>query len=357
LVTIKKPTVSEMNNVMSKEQPVKICLVGCGRIAHAHIAGIREIPDYVEIAAVVEKEPQQAQDFCRQYGIKTSYSDLQTALLHSEFEAVDICLPNYLHRDVAVNSLKAGKHVLVEKPMAITVAESQDMVEAAQKSNKILMVGQSRRFYDAVMASKKMLDEGQIGIPVSITANLFGYLKKAPTAWWKEKDKTGGLMISIWGSHIIDYIIWMFGKCPERVYCEAYSCNPEWEGEDEVTLLLGYEDGRFATIKMSWNTRLNDEEWDGKGKMLSSSDIIYERFIHGSKSTLQLRDETELSRNGKILISGSQKYSNFAREFMEFADAIRKKHVPLASGREIMDVIRVQEAALKSASTHQVVWL
>ena len=337
-------------------KPLRVCVVGCGRVSKSHIDGIREIPESVELAAVASRDPAKAGQFQRQYGIPKSYTDLRGALADPEIEAVVLCLPNHLHKDAAILSARAGKHVLVEKPMANNVPDAEAMAETAEKAGVTLMVGQSRRFYDAVLESKARLQAGAIGPLVSISAVLFGYVAEPPTEWWRSSKQTGGLMIPMWGSHIIDYALWMFAEPPRRVYCEAARINSSWEGEDEVALLIGFADRRFATIKMSWNTRLKEESaWEGKGKMLSSSDIRYERYIQGSSGTMHLDDETELSLNGAPIVQGSQSPSNFALQVRELAHAIREGRKPMASGREVIDVIRVQGAALRSAELGQVI--
>jgi len=232
------------------------------------------------------------------------------------------------------------------------------MLEAAEWTGKKLMVNQSRRFYDAVLRSGEMVTRGEIGNLISVTAALMGYLAGPPTEWWRSSEKTGGLMIPLWGNHIFDYILWLFDACPERVYCEAFSINPAWEGEDETIVVLGFDNGRYATVKMSWNTRLKpDKSWDGAGKILSSSDILYERYVQGTAGTLKLEDETRLLHNGVEVLSGEQKPGNFVLAFREFAAAIREDRTPLISGRHAMDLVRIQEAALESARTHRAVYL
>lgn len=338
--------------------PVRICVVGLGRVAKSHLAGMGEVPDAVEVAAVVSRDPEKQKAFRAEHGGAKAYSSLEQALEDPAIEAVDICLPNHLHPDAVIRSARAGRHVLVEKPMANTVRECRRMIRAADKAGVRLMVGQSRRFHDAVFQSKELLDAGRIGGLVSVTALLFAYLEHPPTDWWTSRAKTGGLMIPLWGNHIIDYVLWMFAERPVRVFCEALRNNPNWEGEDEVVLVLGFPGGRYATIKMSWNTRLRPQgEWDGKGKMLSSADIVYERYVQGTSGTLRLRDETELSLNGAVVREGPQRPGNFALQAREFAAAIRENREPLTSGRRVVDIIRVQEAALESASRHRVVRL
>lgn len=339
-------------------EPLKVCVVGCGRVSKSHLAGMSEIPDKAEVVAIVSSDPAKRESLSEEYAIPKTYSSLEDALEDPAIEAVDLCLPNYIHKNSAVKSAQAGKHILVEKPMANTVADCEEMIEAAEKAGVLLMVGQSRRFHDAVFKSRELLDQGKIGKLISITGLLFAYLQNPPTEWWKSKEKAGGLMIPLWGNHILDYVLWMFGEKPNRVYCEAYGNSPHWEGEDEVSILIGFSNHRHATIKMSWNTRLDEvEEWDGRGKMLSSADIIYERYIQGSEGTVHLGDETELKLNGRIMLQGSQNPSNFALEIAEFAAAIREHREPLTSGQRVIDIIRCQEAALESMKTHQVVEL
>lgn len=337
-------------------EPLRVCVVGCGRVSKSHLTGMQEIPDSIEITAIVSNDAEKRTSFQKTYSARKAYATLEQALEDPDIEAVDICLPNQLHRDATIKSAGAGKHVLVEKPMANTVEECEAMIKAADEAGVILMVGQSRRYHNAVFESKKLLDKGKIGDLISITGLLFAYLENPPTDWWRSKEKTGGLMIPLWGNHIIDYVLWMFDERPLRVYCEAYRNNPNWEGEDEVALLMGFKGDRYATIKMSWNTRLNEEgEWDGKGKMLSSADIIYERYIQGTSGTLHLGDETELKLNGNVVVDGPQVPSNFALQIGEFASAIRENREPLTSGKRVVDIIRIQEASLKSIETHEAV--
>lgn len=339
-------------------EPVRICVVGLGRVAKSHLAAIREVPEWVDLAGVVSSDAGKRQAAASEHGAPRTYATLAEALGDPAIEAVDLCVPNHLHLQAALQCARAGKHVLVEKPMANTIADCRRMIRAAEQAGVVLMVGQSRRYYDAVFRSKQLLDEGRIGELVGITALLFAYLERPPTPWWSSREKTGGLMIPLWGNHILDYVLWMFGEEPRHVFCEAFRNNRNWEGEDEVTMTVGFSGGRFATIRMSWNTRLKEAaEWDGKGKMLSSADIVYERYIQGSSGTLHLNDETRLACNGAVVTEGPQSPSNFALQYRELAQAIREKREPLTSGRWAAQIIRVQEAALKSAARHQVVRL
>lgn len=336
---------------------MKICLIGCGRVAKSHMVGALQVNDRLQVVAAVDPNIEIAKMFCQEYGIPQAFSSFEEACASVDFDAVDMCLPNHLHCEFTVKAAEAKKHILIEKPMANTLEECQKMIEAAEKNNVKLMVGQSRRYFNSVFKSKEMIDSKEIGELITISANLYAYLEKAPTPWWNKIETAGGLMIPIWGSHIIDYCLWAFAEMPQRVYCESYSINPTWEGEDEVMITLGFSNNRFAAIRMSWNTKMKDEAWNGDGKMLSSADAIYERYIQGTEKSLYLNDETELKCNGRIVEKDDGTLTNFARQYIEFVDSVEQNREPLTSGRKIIDVIKVQNAALESARTHQVVML
>lgn len=337
--------------------PLKLCLVGCDRVAKSHMQGALRAESGVQVVCTVNRGREKGEAFAREFGIPGFYTSLEEAIKHEDFQAVDLCLPNHLHAAYAIQSLEAGKHVLVEKPMANTVAECEAMNRAAEKAGKLLMVGQSRRFFDSVFASRELAAKKTDGELLSIDAELQGYLPAAPTPWWNSVEKAGGLMIPIWGSHIIDHALWLFDGAPERVYCEALRVNPSWEGEDEVAMILGYSGGRFASIRMTWNLRTDGGGWDGAGKVLSSKDIFYRRILQFEKATWVLDDETSLSRNGQVMVQDEASGDNFARQLQEFATAIAENRRPLCDGRDIVDVIRVQEAALESARDHKLIHL
>ncbi|MEA4911589.1 MAG: Gfo/Idh/MocA family oxidoreductase [Oscillospiraceae bacterium] len=339
-------------------EPLKICIIGCGRVAQSHGEGALAAGGAVKINAIVSRSDDKRNAFREKFNVPHAYADVDEALASGTFDAVDICLPNHLHTEYAVKCAAAGKHILLEKPMANTVEECERINDACKKAGVTIMIGQSRRYHEAVLLSKRLYDEGAIGDVISITGNLMGYLAAPPTDWWRSSEKAGGLMIPLWGNHIIDYILFIFGEMPQRVYCEAYSNNPAWEGEDETTILLGFSRNRFATVRMSWNTKLAPEKkWTGEKKMLASSDIIYERFVQGEKGTMRLFDETKLTLDGETVFDNVKAKNNFAAQYEEFSASIREGRRPLTDGAYGAQLIRVQDAALESARTHRLIQL
>ena len=335
---------------------VGLAIIGCGRVAYSHLFAIRELNHITKLVATISRTKKHAQKAAKEFGAKRYYTSLDDAFGDSEIDAVIVCLPHYLHADACVRAAESGKHILVEKPMANTVKEAKKMIDTASRNRVILMVGQSRRFYNAVLESKKCFDRGEIGDIIDVNAILFGYMDKPSNSWWRSEKKTGGLIIPLWGSHIIDYILWLSGKIPKRVYAESYSYNPNWEGEDEASILMGFEGGMMASVVMSWNARLVEiSKLKGEGKILPTPE--YNRYIIGTKGIMYLKGETELFLNRKKLVSGEQKPSNFHLQIKEFVTSILEDREPLASGKEVLKVIQVMEASRISAKEHRMIEL
>ncbi len=143
-----------------------IAVIGCGRIGITHLEAIKELSNRIELAALVDTNPQALQKVAGQYKLPKTYSSVEEALRDPKVEAAIVALPHNLHCPVTLQVARAGRHVLVEKPMAISVKETDPMIEAAEKAGVILMVGQSRRFIPALRLSKTFLP--RIGKPFNM---------------------------------------------------------------------------------------------------------------------------------------------------------------------------------------------
>jgi len=334
---------------MSKK--IGMAVIGSGRIAYSHLTAINDLKDKSELIATIDIIEEVAKDAALKFKAKRYYTNLDDALDDKEIDAVVISLPHYLHRDICIKAANKGKNILIEKPLTNTVEEAKEVIKIASENKIKLMVGHSQRFHTAAMESKIIFDSGQIGEIIDISVSLLGYVDKPPTSWWASKEKTGGLLVPLWGSHIIDYILWLTGKFPNRVYAEASSNNTAWEGEDEAAIVMGFKDNMISSIVMSYNTHLTQSE--GEGFILPTPE--YNRYIIGTKGTLHIKDYTELFLNEKPIVRGEQEPSIFYLQMNEFLNSILENREPSASGKEILKVIQVMEASRISAEKHEVV--
>ncbi|MFX0202134.1 MAG: Gfo/Idh/MocA family protein [Candidatus Hodarchaeota archaeon] len=320
------------------KEKLKIGIIGCGRIANiAHLPAIAESKGLVELVAVVDSVEERAQKAHEKYASRRYYTNIAEALTDPEIEAFIICLPHYLHGESTIEALNKGKHVLVEKPLALTVEEADRMIRAAETHKLNLMVGQNRRFFKAAVEAKKRMNE--IGRPLHIVNVWFHFRDAPPSDWWTSADKTGGLLIPLNGSHAIDFIIWLTGKTPVRVYAEKNRSNPKWEGVDDVTIMLGFDDGLIGTVALSFNSRCE----------------AYERYIIGSDKTMYIKNDGTLSIDGTIIVEDNRPLESFKYQLEEFVQSIREGREPIASAKEVRKVVEVISAVTLSAKEKRLI--
>lgn len=254
------------------ERKLRLGVIGCGRIAQAHFAVIENLKEKVDLIAVADADEKRAREAKERFGAKTFTSQFEEVLHHSGIEAVIIALPNHLHHPVAVQAAIAKKHILVEKPMALNTKEAKEMVEMAKRNGVTLMVGQSRRFSDAVFELQRRLPE--IGELFRIQISFLVHFPTPPTGWWKRSEEAGGLIILLQGSHSLDSILTWIKKIPRQVCTFSSRRNIQWEGEDEADILLSFDQGELASVHLS----------------LSTNPEIHEAILVGTKGVMKLTE-------------------------------------------------------------------
>ncbi len=328
------------------ETKVRLGLIGCGRIAQAHLAAIEHLRDEVDLIAVADVDEEKAKVARDRFGARLFTSRLEAVLHHPDIDALIITLPNHLHHPITIQALKARKHVLVEKPMALNFNQAKEMVEEAKKNRVTLMVGQSRRFSNAVFELERNLS--QIGSLFRIQISFLVNFPSPPTQWWKRSEEAGGLVILLQGSHSIDSILTWIKKMPLRACAFTSRKNTQWEGEDEADILLSFEKGELASVHLS----------------LSTSPEIHEAILVGTKGVMRLIEYStgkpfsfgyHLDLNGKRIFSGDQIPSHYTLQLQEFVGALREKRTSLASGEEVLKTMKVLDMVRLSEREKRVV--
>jgi predicted dehydrogenase len=330
------------------ERKLRLGVIGCGRIAQAHFAAIENLKEKVDLIAVADADEKRAREAKERFGAKTFTSQFEEVLHHSGIEAVIIALPNHLHHPVALQAAMAKKHILVEKPMALNTKEAKEMVEMAKGNGVTLMVGQSRRFSDAVFELQRRLPE--IGELFRIQISFLVHFPTPPTGWWKRSEEAGGLIILLQGSHSLDSILTWIKKIPRQVCTFSSRRNIQWEGEDEADILLSFDQGELASVHLS----------------LSTNPELHEAILVGTKGVMKLTEYStgkpfgfgyHLDLNGKRILSGEQMPSNYTLQLKEFIDAICRGRKPIASGEEVLNTMTVLDAARQSEREKRVVFI
>lgn len=238
----------------------KIGVAGLGFMGSTHLQAYKNVP-HVEIAAVCSSDkrklagdlssisgnldrPGEAMDF----GQAARYRTLDELFADSNIDAVDLCLPSHLHAPAAIQALNAGKHVLVEKPMALSGAECDGMVAAAKANGKVLMVAQVLRFWPDYLAAYNLIKSGDLG-PVKVA--FFRRKCAAPgwSKWMHDREKGGGGVFDLL-IHDFDFANYLFGK-PQAI--KARGVEEMAQGIDLVEALLEYGGGPEVHISGGWH--------------------------------------------------------------------------------------------------------
>lgn len=323
---------------------LKLGIIGCGRIAQAHLAAIMHLKDMAKAVAFADAVIEKAVKTAAKVNADKCYQEYKELLEDKEVDGVVICLPHDLHYDATMAAAKAGKHVLLEKPMALTSQEAKRMVVAAKENNITLMVGQSRRFSDAVLTLKERI--GEVGPIIRIVSNFLVYFPEPPTEWWRSEKQSGGDLITyLQTSHSVDFCLWMTGQTPHKIYARTFSRHPKGYGmKDEQDVILEFEGEATASLHLSLNTRppVHDILVVGEGGSFRLMEYGLDRpFSFGNRLLL----------NAEVLMDGEQIPSNYTLQMKEFVTSIRDRRKPLASGEEVCPEIRVLEAINTSART------
>lgn len=275
---------------------LKVGVIGCGSIAiHRHLPEY-ENNESVEIVAVCDVVEQRAKVAAKRYGGKV-YTDYEALLSDDNIEAISICLPNYLHAPVSISASHAGKHVLCEKPMAMSSEEAQAMIQAAESNAKKLMIGHNQRFIRSHEKAKALIAAGKLGKIYSFRT-AFGHPGPedwsidGQDSWFFNKDEAFIGAMGDLGVHKTDLIRYVLGEEIVEVggFVEA-NAKSDIEVDDNAVCILKTESGIIGTLAASWAYTTAED----------NSTIIY-----GEKGILRLENDPTYSliasyTNGEVV--------------------------------------------------------
>ncbi|MEQ8239497.1 MAG: Gfo/Idh/MocA family oxidoreductase [Cyclobacteriaceae bacterium] len=233
---------------------IKFALIGCGRIGHRH-AG--HIATQAELVAVCDTRPERAQELAKEYNV-TVFTNLESLLLaHLDIDVISICTPNGFHASQTIACLKAGYHVLCEKPMAISVHDCGEMINTAEKMNKRLFIVKQNRFNPAIAAVKKIIDENRLGAIQSVQLSCFWNRNEnyyASSDWKGTKEMDGGTLYTQF-SHFIDLLYWMIGDVESvNAIISNFQHRQIIDFEDAGVVSLKFYSGAVGTINYTVNS-------------------------------------------------------------------------------------------------------
>ena len=237
---------------------VKWLLVGPGEIAQKRVAPALAAAENSQIVGIVYGSPrQQAEQLAAKYGVRQVFGDIADALARSDANAVYLATPVWLHAAHAVAAMESGRHVLVEKPLGLSAADGDRVVQTAQATGMTAGCAYYRRFFSRYRHAVEMLAAGEFGRVVLVRMIYFGWFDpKAddPKRWRVVKAQSGGGALADMGSHMFDLLIGLFGM-PVSVYARCDNLVHPWDVEDSAGAMMTLVNGAHVQAAVSWNSR------------------------------------------------------------------------------------------------------
>lgn len=231
-------------------------VAGIGDIARKRVIPAIQAEERSRIAGFVTRDPAKA----AAYGSARTWRSVAEAVADPAVDAVYLALPVALHAEAAMTALRAGKHVLCEKPMAMNFSEAERMVAAGRASGRIFGVSYYRRLYPKLLRARQIVAEGAIGRPLIAEANCHGWLEIEGREWLADPALAGGGPLYDIASHRIDAMNFLFGK-PERACGALSNAVHAMAVEDSATVLLQYGGGVHAVVDVRWNSRVARDQF------------------------------------------------------------------------------------------------
>jgi predicted dehydrogenase len=322
---------------------MNIGIIGVGVIAvGGHVPAYRELGH--DIIALADNAPGRAEKFARDLGVPSFYEDYHQLLARDDIDAVSVCVPTFLHEQVGVDTLEAGKHLYLEKPPAFDEAGIRHVYGIAQKTKRILLVGSNSIYQPHYKIAKQLIDDGELGTVYVAKVNR-SHRRDIPNGWMTRKKYTRGFAIMEGVTHNLDQILYLFNEpVPHSISCVTFNMfanypplsygypmdsveSGKWSGpketEDAVLAMIGFNGG--LTIQLECFRAANAEE-------------MYNIKLYGDKAGLCI-DHKRINSGGKggLTLYKEVQRGVFTEAELEF---IRPKMSHLEVIRHFMECIK-----------------
>lgn len=338
---------------------VNFAILGCGKIGTRHSEKMRSV-DYVRLVAVCDISRKKAKSLGEKHVCK-SYHSLKEMLKDPEIDFVNICTPSGLHAKHSIICLNAGKNVLCEKPMALTIKDALAMRQAAERNGKLLYVVKQNRYNPPVKMVMQLIEKKRLGKPILAVVNMLWnrnneYYKSDP---WRGTLKLDGGTIHTQASHFVDLLLMFFGK-PKAIHALMGTKNHKIEIEDTGTINIDFKNGAIGTI--NYTTCATKKNFEGSitlifskgtikigGEYINTIDYFEVEGVNGYKL-----EDGQAGANDYGTYRGSM-----SNHHEVFKDIVKKfnggKSSNLVFGDEAIETIQFIESAIKSAKTGTII--
>lgn len=326
---------------------INIGIIGAGKFSHQHVRACNQIGQ-CNLVAACRTDKRELALYTAKYGIE-GYEDYRDLLKERAIDAVLIATPHHLHTQIAIDAARAGKHILLEKPFAPTLAECLQINEEAKAAGVVLMLGHTTQFTTSFQLTKALLEKEEFGPLIQAVAFTSTFWMGPDRKEWHLHHEFGGGYLLTLGVHQIDAMLSLVNSPIQSVRCTIGSRFHNFETDDYGTLMINFLNGVVATIIYT-------------GYAQGVSKVESEFYCQHGMIKMNVREGVFIVENNEWELVSDSKADNWigdalVREWQEFIAAIIEQRRPLTDGDQAIRSMEVIDAAFKSSKENREIWI
>jgi len=332
---------------------VRVGIIGSGFVGDIHAESFKFVPD-AKVVAIASPTPGKARAFAQKHHIEHAFENYHDLLALNDVDMVNVALPNDLHAEVVIAAAKAGKHVVCEKPLCLTLEEADVMIEACNKAGVLLMYAEELLFAPKYVRAKQLVDEGAIGKAFAVKQSEEHFGPHSP--WFWDVRRSGGGVLLDMGCHSVEYGRWVLGKPRVKsVFASlgTYVHGDKTEGEDHAFCVVEYENGAVNMAENSWAKHggvddrceiYGDKGFTRADLLRGSALLTYSEVGYGYAV------EKAATTQGYTFTMFEEIWNyGFPQEMQHFVRCVRGLEEPIETGEDGREVLKILCAAYQSA--------
>lgn len=342
---------------------VKWGVIGAGGIADRRAIPGMMMAKNAELVSVMEVNMEFAEKLREKYNAKRAYDDVDKMLEDPEIDAVYIATPIIYHKEQALKAARAKKHILIEKPVALTVKDGEEIREVCEKEGVLVSVGFMMRFHAYHCKMKEIIGSGKLGDVVSCRAQLTCWYPDIPGSWRQKKSTSGGGALMDMGIHCIDLIQYVTGGKAKRIATFTDTKTFKYDVEDSASVIFEMDNRAFAYVDANFNipddaARCRFEIYGTRGSMLAEQTIGQ---VEGGKLDVILSEDSrgydaQQDRIEVAPVKIDVEFGNmYTKEIESFGRSILNKEPVAVSLEDALQVQKVVEAAYESSEKGRII--
>lgn len=333
---------------------VKVAILGTGFITDIHMESYHRFVPNAEVVAVYGRSAEKAKAFAEKYHIPNWYNDVEAAITESGCDVVDICLPNYLHAEATLKAAAAGKHIIIEKPLAVTLEEADAMIAACKQAGVKLMYAEELCFAPKYERVRHMVKEGAIGEIYMLKQS---EKHSGPHSdWFYDVNLAGGGVLMDMGCHAIGWFRWMLNNAKATsVYASMNTVlhKGRTKGEDNSVVIIEFENGVTAVAEDSW---AKHGGMDDRSEVHGTGGVVYADLFMGNSAIAYSKngygyamEKADTTVGWSFTVFEEVFNQGYPHELKHFIDCVQHGRQPLVTGEDGRAVLEIIYAAYASA--------